>query len=145
MDSDECHQSDRAIGYLYQVDNSLLDCINIAQSTIGKDSASSAAKPQITRLHYPSPNDLLGQIDRVDEALLGCINLAEATLNAKHQDAQEAKFNKEFDDLMDSLEPLDLGPVQINPKFRDPDNDREFINYLNNLDLPDEVDDLEDW
>ena len=46
---------------------------------------------------------------------------------------------------MDSLEPLDSGPVQINPKFRDPDNDREFINYLNNLDLPDEFDDLEDW
>ena len=142
---DESHQSERAIGYLHQVDNSLLDRINFAQSTLGKDRAPRTAKPQITRLHYPLPNDLLGQIDRVEEALLGCINLAESTLHAKHQDAQEAKFIKEFDNFIDGLEPLDSGPVQINSEFLDPNNDQEFINHLNNLDPPDELDDLEDW
>ena len=34
--------------------------------------------------------------------------------------------------------------MQINPEFLDPNNDREFINFINNLDLPDEFDDLED-
>ena len=46
---------------------------------------------------------------------------------------------------MNGLEPLDSGPVQINPEFLDPNNDREFINFLNNLDPPVELDDLEDW
>ena len=110
MDSDECHQSDRAIGYLYQVDNSLLDCINIAQSTLGTDCASSATKPRITRLHYPSPNDLLSRVDRVDEALLECINLAESTLSVKQQDTQDAKFNKDFDAFINGLEPLGQVP-----------------------------------
>ena len=35
--------------------------------------------------------------------------------------------------------------MQINPEFLDPDNDREFINYLKNLDPPNEFDDLDDW
>ena len=83
MASDGCHQPERATGFLERVDNSLLDYINTAQSTLGTDCASSATKPWITRLHYPLPNDLLGQVDRVDEALLECINLAESTLNAK--------------------------------------------------------------
>ena len=45
---------------------------------------------------------------------------------------------------MNGLELLDSEPVQINPEFLDPNNDREFINFINNLDLPDEFDDLED-
>ena len=35
--------------------------------------------------------------------------------------------------------------MQINPEFLDPNNDREFINYLKNLDPPNEFDDLDDW
>ena len=49
----------------------------------------------------------------------------------------EAKFNKDFDDFMNGLEPLGSGPIQINPEFLDPNDDREFINYLNNLETPD--------
>ena len=90
-------------------------------------------KPRITRLHYPSPNDLLCQVDWVDETLLECINLAESTLNAEEQNTPKAKFNKEFDDCMKGLEPLGSGPIQINLEFLDPNDDREFINYLNNL------------
>ena len=83
MAPEEFHQPECATGYLERVDNSLLECINIAQSTLGTDCASSATKPWITRLDYPLPNDLLGQVDRVDEALLECINLAKSTLSAK--------------------------------------------------------------
>ena len=63
--------------------------------------------------------------------------------NAREQDTLEAKFNKEFDEFMNGLEPLSSGPMQINPKFLDPNDNREFINYLNNLDTPNEFDDLE--
>ena len=34
---------------------------------------------------------------------------------------------------MKGLEPLGSGPIQINLEFLDPNDDREFINYLNNL------------
>ena len=46
---------------------------------------------------------------------------------------------------MNGLEPLGSGPIQINPEFLDPNDDREFINYLNNLETLDEFNDLEDW
>ena len=46
---------------------------------------------------------------------------------------------------MGGLEPLDSEPIHINPEFLDPNNDREFIDYLNNLENPDEFNDLEDW
>lgn len=110
MAPEEFHQPECATGYLERVDNSLLECINIAQSTLGTDCASSATKPRITRLHYPSPNDLLSRVDRVDEALLECINLAESTLSVKQQDTQDAKFNKDFDAFINGLEPLGQVP-----------------------------------
>ena len=31
------------------------------------------------------------------------------------------------------------------PEFLDPNDDREFINYLNNLETPNEFDNLEEW
>ena len=46
---------------------------------------------------------------------------------------------------MDGLEPLGSDPVQIDPEFLDPINDRELINRINNLDPLDEFDDLEEW
>ena len=96
------------------MDNSLLECINIAQNTLGENLASSAAKPRTMRSHYPRPDDLIGQIDRVDKSLLECINLAERMLNAKKHDAPEAKFNKDFDNFMsglDNTDPLDSKPI----------------------------------
>ena len=138
------HQPEHVIGYLDRVHDSLLECINIAESTLGKDRASSTAKHRITRLHYPLSDDLLCQVDRVDDSLLECLNLAEKTMNAKEHEAPEAKFNKDFDDFMGGLKPLDSEPIQINPEFLDPNNNREFINYLNNLETPDEFDDLEE-
>ena len=82
------------------MDDSLLECINIAESTLGKDRASSIAKPRITRLYYPLSDDLHSQVDRVDDSLLECINLAEKTLNAKEHEAPEAKFNMDFDNYI---------------------------------------------
>ena len=38
-----------------------------------------------------------------------------------------------------------LSHLQINPEFLDPNDDREFINYLKNLEAANEFDDLEDW
>ena len=67
------HQLEHVIGYLDRVGESLLECINIAENTLGKDHVSSNAKPRITRPHYPLSDDLLGQIDRVDDSLLECI------------------------------------------------------------------------
>jgi hypothetical protein len=127
------------------VDNSLLECINIAQSTLETDCVSSATEPGITRIHYPSPNDLFGQVDRVDEALLKCINLEESTLSAEQQNAQEAKFNKDFDDFINRIEPLGSGPIQLNPELLNPNDNQEFINHINNMETLDEFDDLEDW
>ena len=112
MAPDEYHQPEHLTGYLDRVNHSLLHCISVAQSTLGKDCGLSTAKPRITRLHYPSPNDLLGQVDRVDKTLLECINLAESTLNAEEQNTPKAKFNKEFDDCMKGLEPLSSGPTK---------------------------------
>ena len=91
------------------------------------------------------PNDLLDQVNRVEETLLECISLAESTLNAKEQDTFEAKFNKGFDNFMNGLEPLALESIQINLEFLYPNDDREFINYLNNFETPDKFDGLEEW
>ena len=111
MAPEEFRQLEHATSYLERVDNSLLECINIAQSTLETYCVSSATELGITRIHYPSPNDLFGQVDREDEALLECINLEESTLSAEQQDAQEAKFNKDFDDFINRIEPLGSGPI----------------------------------
>ena len=94
MAPDECHQPEHVTGYLDRVDISLLDCINIVQSTLGKDCAPSTAKPRIIRPHYPSHDDLLSQVNRLDETLLECINLEESTLNAREQDTLRQNSTK---------------------------------------------------
>ena len=84
----------------------------------------------------------------MDHSLLECINQAENTLNAKEHDTPEAKLNQDFDSFMSGLYNTDLLNVdfiQIKLEFLDPNNDREFIDYLNSLDNPDNFDDLDDW
>ena len=66
-------------------------------------------------------------------------------LRKNSKDTPKEKFNKDFDDFMGGLEPLDSEPIQINLEFLDPNDDREFINYLNNLETPNEFDNLEEW
>jgi len=69
-------------------------------------------------------------------------------LNAKEHDTPEAKLNKEFDNFMsglDNTDPLNSESIMINREFLDPNDDREFIDYLNSLNNPDDFDDLDDW
>ena len=83
----------------------------------------------------------------MDHSLLECINQAENTLNAKEHDTPEEKLNQDFDSFMSGLYNTDLLNVdfiQINLEFLDPNNDREFIDYLNSLDNPDNFNDLDD-
>jgi hypothetical protein len=89
------------------VDNSLLECINLSQNTIGENTVPIIENPRLTKPRYPQPNDFFAHLDRVDNSLLECINLAENTLNAKEHDAPEAKFNQDFDSLMSGLDNTD--------------------------------------
>ena len=130
------------------MDNSLLECINLSQNTLGENAVSIIENPRLTKPRYPQPNDFFAHLDRVDNSLLECINLAENTLNAKEHDAPKAKFNQDFDSLMsglDNTDPLNSDYIQINPEFLDLNDDREFIDYINSLDNPDNFDDLDDW
>jgi len=72
--------------------------------------------------------------------------VAEDTLNAKEYDSSEEKFNQDFDVFMNGLDhPLDTDHIEINPESLDPVDDREFIDYINSRDNPNNFDDLDDW
>jgi len=45
----------------------------------------------------------------------------------------------------DNTDPLNSEYTQINLEFLDPNDDREFIDYLNSLDNPNNFDDFNDW
>ena len=114
--------------------------INLAQANLEQSGVPFVTSSTAARSHHPQPDDIFTHLDRVDNSLLECINLDENTLKAKEHDAPAAKFNQYFDNFMSGLnntDPLNSDYIQINPKFLDPNDDREFIDYLNNLDNPD--------
>ena len=120
----------------------ITQCINLAKTTLVENDVPFVSNSTVARSCLPQPEDIFAHLDRMDNSLLDCINLVEDTLNAKEHDTSEEKFNQDFDGFMSRLnnpEPLNPDYIQINPKFLDPTDDPEFIDYINSLDNPDNL------
>lgn len=111
---------------------SLADCIDLAESSLGKQNT--RFEPEKSSPRFTRTGDIFSGHDRVDSKIADCIKLAEDTLRSGSSHKQE-----QWDSSSDS------NCEEIVPELLNLEHDQEYINYVEELDGIGSFDDLDDW